>query len=116
MKTLILICCEMIDLKNGNYRCVGCFDIHILKSIDPWKGTVHKRRPQLGRGCLVRTFCGEGGFFRCVLSHFKNIGLFEVYGVSALTRAVMPVRAIADKGEGVNSSRFCADVLYERPL
>jgi len=35
----------------------------------------------------------------------KIIGFFEIYGVSARTG-----------GEGVNFSRFCADVFYGRPL
>jgi len=45
----------------------------------------------------------------------KNFGFFEITGVSARTRGkgVEPVRT---KGEGVNFSRFCADVFYGRPL
>jgi len=35
----------------------------------------------------------------------KNFGFFEIYGVSTRTRE-----------EGVNFSRFCADVFYGRPL
>jgi len=55
--------------------------------------------------CPVRTFCGQGGdssgaefrTFWC-----KDIGFFEIYGVSART--------------GGDFSRFCADVPYGRPL
>jgi len=49
-------------------------------------GAVHKRRPQSRGVCPVRTFFGQGGFFRCERPNFsKNIGFFEIYGVSART-------------------------------
>jgi len=49
----------------------------------------------------------------------KNFVFFEIYGVSARTRAeeVGPVMSFCGQGEwGANFLRFCADVLYERPL
>jgi len=49
----------------------------------------------------------------------KNVGFFAIYGVSARTirgGGVEPVRTFSDKGGGVNFSRFCVDVFYERPL
>jgi len=49
--------------------------------------------------------CGERGFFRCTIWCKKTLGFFTIYGVSALI-----------KGEGVNFSRFCADVFYGRSL
>jgi len=45
----------------------------------------------------------------------KNFGFFEIYGVSARTREVEPVRAFFGQ-EGVSFSRYCADVFYGRPL
>jgi len=45
----------------------------------------------------------------------KISGFFEVYGVSARTRRIEPVRTFYGQG-GVKLSRFCADVLYGRPL
>jgi len=46
----------------------------------------------------------------------KNI-FFEIYGVSAQTRKVEPVRTFCGQGrKGLNFSRFCADVIYGRPL
>jgi len=47
-------------------------------------------------------------------AHFdvKIVVFFEICSVSARTWGW----ASADKGEGVNLSRFCADVLYGRPL
>jgi len=44
----------------------------------------------------------------------KNIGFFEIYGVSARTREVKPVQTFCGQRE-VNFSRFCADVLYGGP-
>jgi len=48
----------------------------------------------------------------------KNIEFFEIYGVSARTKwEVEPVLTFFGQGgEGVNFSRFCADVFYGRPL
>jgi len=43
----------------------------------------------------------------------KNFRYFKIYGVSARTRWVEPVRT---REEGANFSIFCADVFYERPL
>jgi len=47
----------------------------------------------------------------------KNIGFFEIYGLSARTRGLSQYGHFSDKWEGVSIfSRFCADVLYGRPL
>jgi len=46
----------------------------------------------------------------------KNFGFFEIYGVSARARGVEPVRTFFGHGEGVNFSRFYADVFYGRPV
>jgi len=49
----------------------------------------------------------------------KNFGFFEIYIVSARTRGegdLSQCGHFAKKGGGVNFSRFCADVLYGRPL
>jgi len=45
----------------------------------------------------------------------KKLGFSEIYGVSARTREVKPVRTFCEQG-GVNFFRFCADVFYGRPL
>jgi len=45
----------------------------------------------------------------------KKFGFFKIFGVSARTRRVEPVQTFYRR-EGVNFSRFCADVLYGRPL
>jgi len=53
------------------------------------------------------------------MRHFlmqKNIGFFEIYGVSARTRGLIQCGYFSDKGGRVNLSRFCAEILYERPL
>jgi len=50
------------------------------------------------------------------LFNAKNIGFFEIYGMSARAREVEPVQTFFGQGGGVNFSRFCADVLYGRPL
>jgi len=50
--------------------------------------SVHKRRPQSGeKVCSVRTFCGQGGFFRCRRPHFfvQKTSDFSKF-VSARTR------------------------------
>jgi len=63
---------------------------------------------------------GEGGFsadkwgsseadvrtFLC-----KTIGFFEIYGMPRRTRGLRQCGHFADKGEGVNFSRFCVDDL-----
>jgi len=69
-------------------------------------GTIHKRCPQLGGGCPMRTFCRQGGFFR-----WKNIGFFEFYLVAARNRgeSVEPVRTKGREGQ------FFA-ILCGRPL
>jgi len=51
----------------------------------------------------------------------KNIGFFEIYGVSTRIRGggggvFEPVRTFFGQEEdGVNFSQFCVDVLYGRP-
>jgi len=42
----------------------------------------------------------------------KIFGFFKIYGVSA-RKGVKPVRT---RGEEVNFSQFCADILYGQPL
>jgi len=85
--------------------------------------TVHKRRPQSrGRGlCPVRTFFGQGGGSASdvVVRTFwcKNLGFFEIYGVSARTRGQVDKPVLTFRGQGgVNFLRFCVDVCYGRPL
>jgi len=46
----------------------------------------------------------------------QNHRVFEIYGESARTRGLSQCGHFLDKGEGVNFSRFCTDVLYGRPL
>jgi len=50
----------------------------------------------------------------------KNLGFFEIYCMSTQTRGeeVSQCGHFADKwgGQGVNFFRFCANVLYGRPL
>jgi len=46
----------------------------------------------------------------------KNIGCFEIYGVSARTRGVSQGGHFRTWGRGVNFSQFCAATLYGRPL
>jgi len=51
----------------------------------------------------VPTFCGQGeeGHFRCGYPHFlvqKNVGFFEIYGVSTQTRGVQPVWTFFGQG------------------
>jgi len=49
----------------------------------------------------------------------KYVGFFEIYGVSAriTERGLSQCGHFANKVEGrVNFSRFCADILYGRPL
>jgi len=48
------------------------FEALLTGEISNAKGAAHKRRPQSGRVCPVRTFCrqGGGGFFRCGRPHF----------------------------------------------
>jgi len=62
---------------------------------------------QGARGCPVRTFCRQGGSSDADVRTFwgKTFGFFEIYGMSAQTKELR-----------VNFSRFCADVLYGRPL
>jgi len=74
----------------------------------------------------------EGGFVHC--EHFtnkgegvlqeqtsalfgtKNIGFFKIYGVSARTRGVEPVRTFCGHGEdGGQIFSFFANVLYGQP-
>jgi len=50
----------------------------------------------------------------------KHLEFFKIYGVSARTReeGFEAVRTFFGQGgrEGVNFSRFCADIFYGRPL
>jgi len=49
----------------------------------------------------------------------KNFGFFKIYCVSARIRGEKGLNQcghFSDKREGVNFSRFCADVFYGRPL
>jgi len=77
-----------------------------------------------GGVCPVRTFCrqgGEGGSSDADVRTFwrKNLGFFEIYGVSAAIKGRegwSSMDILRTRGEGVNFSRFCADVFYGRPL
>jgi len=76
-------------------------------------------RPQSeGRGLsstdIFRT-SGEGVLQMWMSALFctKNSRFFEIYGMPARTRGVDPMWT---RREGVNFSRFCADVFYGRPL
>jgi len=82
-------------------------------------GAVHKRRLQSGgRGvCPMRTSFRTRGFFRCGRQHFlaqNNFGFFEIYGVSARTRGVKPVRTKVN-GWGQFFAILCG-IFYGRPL
>jgi len=89
------------------------------KNISFLIGAVHKRRPQSGGICLVRTFCGQGGgFFRCGRLHFlvQKTSDFSKFMVCPHGQERRRGWTSADKRWGVNFSRFCADVFYGRPL
>jgi len=80
-------------------------------NIESLKGVVHKERPQSEGGSLssadIFDIFQTRGFFRCGRPHLwcKKRRIFW---------KLCCVRT--DKGEGVNFSRFCADVIYGRPL
>jgi len=47
----------------------------------------------------------------------NTFNFFEIYVVSSRTRGSLSIANILrTRGEGVNFSRFCADVFYGRPL
>jgi len=87
-------------------------------------GVVHKRRPQSGGGGLysadILQARREGILQMQTFALFgvKNFGFFEIYGVPGRTRGrrLSQCGHFSDKGRRVNISRFCMDVLYERPL
>jgi len=70
----------------------------------------------------VGTFCGQGGgrllqMRTSELFCAKNLGFFEIYGVSARTRADWASAEILQtRVRVVNFSRFCADVFYGRSI
>jgi len=72
----------------------------------PWRTSAHKGGESLSSADIFRTR-GERVLQMRTSALFdaKNIKFFEIYGVPART-----------KEEGVNFSRFCADVFYGRPL
>jgi len=74
-----------------------------MQTLTCYLGAVYKGRPQSG-GAVQ---CGKGYSSDADVRTIwcKNFGIFEIYGVSTRTR-----------GEGVNFSRFCADVFYGRPI
>jgi len=79
-------------------------------------GAVHKRRPQSWgeRGSSSADIFRTMGVLQMrtsALFSAKYFGFLKIYDMSTRTGG----RAIADK-EGVNFSRFCADVFYGRPL
>jgi len=70
---------------------------------------------------ILRTDRERGGSLYADVSIFwrKKFEFFEIYSVSVRTRGegVEPVQTFYGQGgQGVNFSRFCADILYERPL
>jgi len=69
---------------------LSIFEPHVLNFL----GYVHKGRPQSSRR----------GFVQC--GHFAEKGGWRLSQCGQF----------ADKGGKINFSRFCADVLYERPL
>jgi len=81
-------------------------------------GPVHKRRPQSGRGGLSSADKGGSSDADVRTSWHKKLRIFRIDGVSARARRVelVPADILRTKGEGVNFSRFCADVFYRRPL
>jgi len=60
---------------------------------------------------------GGGGLMQTsALFSTKNVGFFDIYGVSARTRGVEPVRTFSGQGGvWVNFSQFCVDVIYGYP-
>jgi len=73
---------------------------YILRiSIMQHKGPVHKRRPQSGEGCLSSADKGEWGSSDANVHTFwrKKLWIFEIYGVSARTRGVEPVRTFCEQ-------------------
>jgi len=57
--------------------------------------------------------CGRPNFLAQKTSEFSK---FMVCQHGQGGRGLSQCEHFSDKGEGVNFSRFCADVLYERPL
>jgi len=46
----------------------------------------------------------------------KTLRIFRIYGASARTRRVEPVRTFCGQGgRGIKLSWFCADIFYGRP-
>jgi len=62
----------------------------------------------LSRGVQVLQMLRTSTFFDT-----KNVGFFEIHSVSAWTMRGGGVERT--RGEGVNFSRFCADIFYEWP-
>jgi len=65
----------------------------------------------------VQTFCGQGGRQKRTSALFgvKN-GFFKIYGVSAQTRRVEPVRTFFGKeGEGQIFAILCGRALWSAP-
>jgi len=80
---------------------------------------VHKRRPQSvgGRSLSIADICRQGGVLQMrtsALFGVKNVGFFEIYGVSERPRGRGWVSAVIllSREEGVNFPRFYADVFY----
>jgi len=69
-------------------------------------------------GCSEYTFCGQRGFFRCErpqLLVLKNFGFFQIYGVSAQTIGVEPMRTFCGQGGGGKSfAILCGRFFLER--
>jgi len=68
--------------------------------------------------CPARTFFGQGGSSDVDVRTFgaKNFRFFEIYGASAQTREVEPVRTFYGQEGGGNFSGFYADLFYGRTL
>jgi len=82
-------------------------------------GAVHKRCPQSGEVCPVRTFCVQGGFLKCGRPHFlvQKASDFSNYMVCPQEQGgVESMRTFCVQGGGGQFLRFCADVFYKRPL
>jgi len=117
MKKRKMPCKEVftIQWRKGNQKCIS----RAQKCM--FLGAVHKRRPKSGgrlsNADIFRTR-GVLPIRASALFGAKNTEFFEIYGVSAWTRGrgLNQCGHFSDKGEGVNFSRFCADVFYGRPL
>jgi len=91
------------------------FIVRLCMNYEYYKGPsikdVRTQASGLSSADIMRT--GEG--FRCGRPHFlmqKNFGFFEIYGVSARTWGKESSQCGHFSDEGVNFSRFCANVLY----